>query len=210
MATDQSITTKLNNYLSTSQHRSYFVIFCTLLFVLIMVVLGILPAYSAISLQGFENEKRASAIQGLEAKLSNLRNLTEDLQQNKELFDYFNFVFPNNLNQDQIINETIQLAKGSNLIISDMSFKDDSELKKRFSSQGVELPDNLKGISISLNLESSQQNFTTFLKLLEEKRRIFTVNNLNILRKPDSQIQNLTPDRYYSISMNFTSYYYVN
>ena len=80
MATIKDASTKLNEYLKTSEHRSYFLIFVTLLFVIVMVVLGILPAYSAFTAQGQENAKRQVAIDKLSSKLNTLKQLTEEAQ----------------------------------------------------------------------------------------------------------------------------------
>lgn len=208
MNKSETITQRLNKYLETSQHRSYFLIFATVAFVFVMVVFGILPAFSAFSLQGAENEKRQIAIDQLNRKLSDLRTLTQQSQEKEDIIEYFNQIFPNATNEEILFLETILIANNNGVYLSDMTFKESTTYRTDLQNRGIVLDNKVKAIDIALKVEGSQQTLNNFIANLERKRRIYNIQDFNLNRKPDQDIVLTTPDRYYILTLNINVYYY--
>lgn len=208
MAVLSGATTKLNGYLQTAQHRSYFLIFATVVFVFIMVVFGVLPAYSAFTLQGEENVKRQESIDKLTKKLSDLKSLTAEYQEKEDLVEYFNYVFPAVQDQDIVLNEIMSMADETGVYLKDLNFKENTELQRQFTSQGVNIDPNIQSLTLSINIEGSQQTINEFLERMETKRRIYNTSNFNITRKVQQEIVVTTPDKYYNLTMTLGIYSY--
>lgn len=204
----ESISQKLNKYLETAQHRSYFLIFATVAFVFVMVVFGILPAFSAFSLQGSENEKRQIAIDQLNKKLSDLRTLTQQSQEKEDLVEYFNSIFPNATNEESLLLEIILTANSNGVYLSDLTFKESTTYRTDLQNRGVVLDNKVKALDLALKVEGSQQTLNNFISNLERKRRIYNIQDFNLNRKPDQEIVLTTPDRYYVLNLNINVYYY--
>lgn len=208
MAVYSDATTKLNNYLQTSQHRSYFLIFITLLFVIVMVIFGILPAYSSFTLQGAENAKRQEAITQLQTKLDALKNLTRESQADPKLIEYFHKIFPSSPDQDNILNEIIEIANKNAVYLVDLKYDENKELSKEFANLLIPLTPNVESLTLSLTIEGSQQTLINYIRDIEAKSRIYNIKNLNIVRKGEIELLQTTPDKYYTLLMNVNIYFY--
>lgn len=208
MAIVSETSAKLNEYLKTPQHRSYFLIFATVVFVFIMVVFGVLPAYSAFSLQGEENAKRQAAVDQLNQKLSDLKSLASQAQENSDLVSYFDYILPSKVDQDIILNELMALATNSGVFLTNTTFKINTEVQRQFTTQSVNIDANVESQTITLSAEGSQQSINEFLGRLEKKRRIFNVASFNITRKSQQEISSTSPDRYYNLILTLSIYSY--
>jgi Tfp pilus assembly protein PilO len=208
MAIITDTSAKLNEYLKTPQHRSYFLIFATVVFVFIMVVFGVLPAYSAFTLQGEENSKRQMAVEQLSKKLSDLKSLATQAQENEALVNYFDYIFPTVIDQDVILDELMTVSTNSGVFLTNTSFKNNPEVQRQFSTQNVNIDANVESLTITVNLEGSQQSLNQFLGNLEKKSRVFNVANFNITRKPQQEISSTSPDRYYNLVLTLSIYSY--
>lgn len=206
MAVFDEAAAKLNEYLQTAQHRSYFIAFVTLVFIFIMVVFGILPAYSAFLLQGVENQKRADAIEKLKKKRDDLQKLTLESQQKEDILAYFDFVFPKTPDQDEILNQMIQLADRSFIFLKNINFQENNQLQREF--QPLALDPAVQSLSLSILAEGSQQTLNSFIGELENQRKIYNIKNFIITRKSSQDIQRTTPDKYYDLNLQLNIYYF--
>jgi Tfp pilus assembly protein PilO len=205
MANKLSITQQLNQYLQTSEHRSYFVIAVTIAFVIAMVMFGILPAFSAFTEQGVENERRAEAIAELKTKRDALRNLTVESEEKKELIAYFNEVFPGEINQDDFILEIDKIAKASGIQLDSVGFEtvqiNDIFNNVQSTDQFVTLDVAVNAISVDLDATGSQQGINQFLTSLESKTRIVDIESLFISRKSVEEVAQITDGRIFDLSL---------
>lgn len=208
MATYTDVTTKLNTYLQTPQHRSYFIIFVTLIFIIVMVIFGILPAYTAFTIQGAENEKRQEAITRLDSKLTTLKKLTGESQNKADIIKYFETIFPALPDQETILNELITIGNETSVYLAGLGFKENKELKNEFSRLDIPLSSNVRSLTLEVTMEGSQQTLNNFINNIEEKRRIYNIKSLNIIRKSDQQLIRTSPDKYYTLVMSVNIYYF--
>jgi Tfp pilus assembly protein PilO len=204
----QSISDKLNQYLETSQNKSYFLILVTVVFVIVMTVFGIIPAYSAFISQGVENEKRQSAIEKLSKKLEDLKSLTQESNQKEKLVNYFNYVFPERPEQEVVLKELVDISNSAGVNLQEFTFNEVSNISKDFGNNNID--PNVNALLINARLEGTQSSLTTFMSNLEQSDRIYTLRSVNIVRKPISEILNSNTENHYRLLLVLNVYYYQN
>src|SRR5260221_5060878 len=185
MPQTSNINKALNDLLSTSQRKSYFVGFVTVLFILVMVLAGILPAYSAFTFQNEENNKRDEAIDKLTSKLETTKGLTKEMEDKQPLIDYFNEVFPSVASQDSIVSLVNTLVNSNNVYFVRLSFKESDANALAV----LNFDPNVGAQDASVVLEGSRDNLLNFVKDLEQSRRILNLNGLSVDRKSDEQLK---------------------
>lgn len=205
--TGQSITNQLNKYLVSSQNKSYFVVAITVLFVLVIGLLGIRPAFTAVLNQNSNNGLREDVIGDLTEKLNTLRSLEIQTREKNALVDLFDEVFPNEIRQDLILSELDELTAQYNLLVEDITFTEidrDVNLQVEF---GVN--QNVSSVIVTLAARGEREDLLDFLQSLESAKRIYNITSVSITRQfvENEQGQRVGGD----FVMNFSSQtYYVN
>lgn len=177
---DPSLVNKrLNELLSTSKNKSYFVGAVTVLFIILMTMVGILPAYSAFTFQNEENDRRDEVIAKLQNKVDISKALTEEYQSKTDLVNYFNKVFPNIPQQSDIVQSLTDLADKHQVYLSKLTFVSVSpaDLAKQ------QIDPSVKAQSVTLSLEGSRENILAYLSDIELSRRIFDATTISIDKK---------------------------
>ena len=209
MTPTSNINAKLNELLSTSQRKSYFVGFVTVLFILIMTLGGILPAYSAFTFQNEENSKRDQVIDALTAKLNTVKSLTKESQDKASEVEYFNEIFPSEPNQDEIYTLINTMVNANNLYFGRITFR-------KLDTIGLApllVDENVGGQEANLLLQGDRDNLLNFVKDMESNRRIMNIIGVSIDRKSDEQLEEEASGDgggagSYSLIMQFQFYYY--
>jgi hypothetical protein len=203
------ITKRLNEYLKTSQNKSYFVISVTVLFVVLVILVGIIPAVSAISLQRSENKKRDEVITKLESKLATLKSLTGESTTKKSLVDYLNAAIVDEMDQASFLTEIDALIEEENLFLTSVSFDFpdnitiDNDLIKKY-----QVSSQLKSQSVNILLEGSMDNIKDFVGKLELTRRIKNVESVSLAKKGSDGVTEIPLDREYRLSVTVQYFYY--
>jgi len=191
-----NITKKLNDTLQTSQSKSLFTALVTLVFVIIIFILGVQPAYNSIIFQIDENSKRDILLNKLGNKLVVSKKLTDEYSKNTGIINYFNYVYPNNIDQSNIISILLTTAKTDSLVLSSVSFGDTTNV----TTKGQE--------EISISITGTQSNIIRFMKDLESSSRIFNIRNVNITQALDKNTNKVTSNNYIA-GLSITYYYYI-
>ncbi len=204
----QSRQSRLNEILNTSQKKTYFVAAVTLLFVLVMLLVGVLPSYSAFTSQAVQNGKRQDAIDALDAKRVTIENLIKEETDKKTLVDEFNKAFPTTT-YDQV--SVLTVAQGLvdkngvfllNSTVTDIINTNDI-IKKFFVSTQV------KAQTVSESLEGDRESLTNYISDLEANVNLFDVTSAVISRKVGKELDQSIPGREFKLTIQFNFFYYV-
>lgn len=166
-----NISLKLNDFLSTSQRKTYFIAFATLLFVIIITLGGILPAFSSLTFQSEENARRQDAITKLEKKLETAKKLTTEYSQEALLVDYFSKIFPNNIDQQYLISRINTMVTRNNSYLASINFS--QEPSSNFLKTDLSLE--VSGSIVSIFLEGNLSDLQNILNEIEDSRRVFNI-----------------------------------
>ncbi len=200
----RSITERVNELLSTSKNKSYFVAAVTVIFVVVMALAGILPAFSAFGFQAEENSRRIELIGKLEKKLSVSKKLVQEQGAKGDLVAFFAKVFPNEPGQDLIIEDVNDLTKKHGIFLQNISFSGyiaEVAFKAKYDQR-------VKFQTASLIIQGDLQKIQDLVKDVEGSRRIFHIKTLVVSRKTGADLVNSPKDREYSATILFEYYYY--
>lgn len=169
-----NISAKLDEILSTSQRKTYFIAFATVVFVIVVTLAGILPAFSTLTFQGEENARRQDGINKIKAKLEDAKKLSTEYNQNPNLVNYFNLIFPNNIDQQYLITKINDLVNQNNSYLSSINFSGGPSS----TFQKLEISKEVDSLTLSIFIEGNLTDLQNILKAFEESRRIFNLTSL--------------------------------
>ncbi|MEP7103934.1 MAG: hypothetical protein ABI721_04480 [Candidatus Dojkabacteria bacterium] len=198
---------RLNELLNTSQKKTYFVSAVTVLFVLLMVLIGILPSYSAFTAQAAQNVRRQEAIDQLEQKRTTIENLVQEQDNKQTLVDKFNTAFPNQYDQISVLSEVdgYVLKDGVNLLNSTFtSVTNTNDIIKKF-----QVTRQVQAQSVSLLLEGDRDTLTNFISDMENNVTIFDIGSAVITRKVGKELENSDPNKQFKLTLQFNFFFYV-
>jgi hypothetical protein len=202
----QSRQSRLNELLSTSKNKSYFVAAATTFFFVVMMVGGVLPSYTAFTAQGEQNVKRQEAIDKLQTKVEALQSLEKQAKDNPELIDNFNFIFPDGPDQINIVNDLNKIASSDKVFIQATSFseiRNINEIAKR-----LQVPRQIKAQSVTVLLDGVKDDLIAFVKDAENNPRIINPINVLITQKVGKELEDSLPNRQYKLNFQFEFYYF--
>lgn len=202
----RSASKKLNDLLSTSQNKSYFVGAITVLFIVLMTMVVILPAYSAFTFQSEENGKRNQLIEKLTKKLDISKKLTQEYDAKTKMVNYFKEVMPESAMQDTIMdlmNKTIE--SNSATLISITFNKNPTPV---FTQSGFDTT--YKAQQISLTIKGSQSSLLNIVRDVEDSRRIFNIIDLTLDRvvQEDANFTETVNDGEYTLNLHIEYYFF--
>lgn len=205
MANDYKYTTRrLNELLATTHNKTYFVGFVTVGFIIIMTLVGILPSYSAFTFQSEENARRATLVEKLTKKLEISKNLSNELNQKGNLIKFFDYAFPSQPNQDDIIDILDSLAVNNNVKLSRITFSD--KPSQNFLTQNYE--DSIKSQQVGIALKGSKTSLLNIIKDIESNRRIINILSLSLDKNID--IESVEASLEFTLNLQLEYYYYFN
>lgn len=204
----QSRQVKLNELLNTSQKKTYFVAAVTVLFVIVMLLVGILPSYSAFSSQALQNGLRQDAIDQLEAKRTTIENLVKEETSKANLVNEFNLAFPS-VKPDQVNVLTVaeNLGNLNNVFILNSSLTEilnTNDIIKKF-----QVTPQVKAQSVSMTLEGERESLTNFIASIESNVNLFDITSAVITRKVGKELDVSVQGREFKLSIVFNYFYYV-
>lgn len=205
----RSVNARLNELLSTSKNKSYFVAAVTVGFIVIMVMLGILPAYSAFTFQTEENTKRDELISKLDNKLTISKSLSTESNDKSNLVDYFNQVFPNDRAQSNIFDIVSAKIDTYNLTLDTINF---TKAQSGFilPSQTDQVLDPQVAIdTVNFTVEGSQQALLDFVGSIETSRRIMNITSLTISKKSADEIAQSPTKGDFRLILQIKYFYYL-
>lgn len=197
---------RLNELLSTAQNKSYFVGAVTVIFIVVMSLVGIIPAYSAFTFQNEENGKRDVLIEKLTKKLTISQALSREYDDKKAIVDYFAEAFPDNANQESIIMLLNDIVAVNNSFLQKMTFNKNPT--PTFTQLAYE--EQIKSQQVSITVEGSQSALLSIVKDVENSRRILNIASVTIDRKPQDVIDAGSPNGEYVLNLNMEYYFYTN
>lgn len=198
----RSATKRLNDLLESSQQKSYFVAAITVVFIVIMSVVGIVPAYSAFSFQSEENAKRNELILKLTNKLRISQSLTNEFQSKTDIIDYFLEILPENYTQETVVKTIEDISKKNNSFILNMNFN--KSPSQEFVKMGMD--GNMRAQQVNISIAGSQSALQNVVKDIEESRRVLNIIGFTLDRKADDATNLEQGDHVLSLSIEY--YYY--
>jgi len=179
-----NINKRLNDLLATSQNKSYFVGAITVVFIVIMAMVGILPAYSAFTFQNEENAKRDLVIEKLTTKLRISQGLSKEYDSKISIVNYFKEIFPNTPNQDGIITLLNDIATSNSSNLSKLSFNKNPSVA--FTQAGYE--EQIKSQQVSITVDGSQSALQNIINDIENSRRMLNILSFTLDRKTQEDL----------------------
>lgn len=168
----------LEQYLQTSKNKTYFVAAVTFLFLLVILIGGIIPAFSSVLSQYEENKKRDDAIFQLETKLSTLKSLTLQESEKSATLEIFDNVFANELNQKDAVSEINQLSTLNNLTLKSVTFTEAGTRRQTPDSEFGVTP-NVQAQEVSFSIQGNKDNIMKFINALETSKRLYNVVSIS-------------------------------
>jgi hypothetical protein len=178
---------RLDKYLTTPKRKSYFVVAVTVVFILVIIIGGIVPAYRSVVSQNLDNEKRRNIIAQQERKLSHLESLNMEKADSGAILGVFNDVFPEENPQASVIEEVSLLAVQNNVKIDTVNF---SKLNRAVPLRTQFLvTDNVKSNSINIVGFGERTEIIDFIESLEKSTRIFNINSVSLKLRPINDLR---------------------
>lgn len=198
---------KLNQMLfSDGKRKSYFTTGVTILFIVIMSIVGLLPSISSLSSQLEDNTKRDTIITSLEKKLDDLKSLTLEKDSIQGTVEYFNTIIPNHEDQENTINLLNVMADKHNVFISNFLFdRDNRELQDKITTTYGE---NIKAMYLSISLDGDRQGISGFLADVESSAKILNISDLVLNRVKVLNDLGIVTGTTYNVNLKFIIYYY--
>ncbi len=201
----KNATKKLNEILSTSQNKSYFVGAVTVVFIVIMAMVGIIPAYSAFTFQNEENGKRDVLIEKLRKKLKTSQTLSEEYTNKSSLVDYFNKSFPASAEQQDIIDTINAIISNNGAQLNRITFNNTPS--PGFAQN--EYDNQVGAQTVSITVEGSQGGLLSVVSDLENNRRILNILTLTMDRKAQEIIDaGEAFNKEYVLNVNMEYYFF--
>lgn len=177
------VSKRLREFIATSQGKSYTVLVVTTVLVLLIVLLGIFPAVSAILLQVEQNNTRHLAVGEIDSKRLVLRDLTAEQNTKPAVVAALNAAIPDgDIAQDKVFTFIQKTMAANQLKFSTVSF---GELEKRRSLESAfRVNATIDGMIMNLSADGTRKQIEEFIADLEDSRRIYNIRNLTV-RKVD-------------------------
>ena len=197
---------RINQLLANGQKKSYFTIGVTILFVVVMSIVGVVPALSSLGSQAEDNSKRDEIIKKLDTKLNNLKSLTLAKDSQSELIDYFNEIMPNEVDQKGYVNLVAELDQKNGLEVGSFVFdKESRDLVDRISGQYGE---RVKPMYLTVLIDGQKDQVLAFMKSVEESARIMDINDFSLIRVPTYDNSGVLTGTTYNLTLKLIIYNY--
>ena len=200
---------KIEDYLKDSKGKSYFTIAVTIVFIVVVLIAGIFPAYSAIASQNRENDKRRLALESLTTKVETLRSLVQQESTKEDVIELFNSSFPSETQlQEDLIRAIADAISNNNVGMKNIGFSESDREVPLVTELGVN--DQVKSATVSIAVEGRRADLVEFTKDLETTNRILNIHNYALSRKSAGELENITNGFDYDLSLQAEFYYWSN
>lgn len=197
---------RLDSILTSGKKRSYFVAAITVFFILLMSLVGIIPALSSLGVQHEENAKRDIIIGKLQNKLRILKDFVRVQDEKEDLIEFLDVVFPEKFPEKDALAKMVNLEQKHNLNTKAYIFDEpQSGVQDQVNAYSSV---NSRVLNLSFNSDGSLENIQNFIKDIESSRRIFDLKELVVSRKIGEDFVNAMEGRDYTINANLDYFYY--
>ncbi len=204
----KSRVSQLNEYLSDSKNKSYFVVAVTVIFFIVFVFLGVIPSIRSIISQTSKNAEIQKAINRTSTKLRFMQQMVTEQSTKQSLIENFNSLFPNTISQESAIEDLYSLAEQNNIYILNLTFPDDRRRTAQSLAREFRVGPNVKSQAINLNAESNRDSIQNFIENLENSRRVFNIRTVTISKKTGEALINAGFDKEFNLSMVLEYFYW--
>ncbi len=186
MAPKLSASRQIDQILETAKGKSYAVTGVTVLLVVLIVLVGIFPAISAIIFQISENNSRQEALDQVNAKREILVGLVEEEQEKRAVSLALNNYLPNEISQQSVYDVVNQvLLSGVDVDVLAIRFSDIDERRRLSSVFDVDIA--LSAKSLNISLAGSREEILKFTTALENSYRIINIRSLSVFTEQDEE-----------------------
>jgi cell division protein FtsL len=197
---------KLAEYLSDSKHKSYFVAAVTVVFFIVFLTFGVVPAFSSVLQQNEENGKIQIAIEKSTKKINDLKKMVGESETKSNLISYLEYLFPDSTAQEAFLNDIYEMANRNSVFVSVVAFPDTKRSAPLVRDFGV--TPQIASVAVNLNTEGSRDGVLQFVEELENSRRIMNITNIVISRKSGEALIQAGLEREYTLSLNIEYFYW--
>ncbi len=171
---------RLRKFIATQQGKSYTVVSITLLLVLVIFLVGVFPAISAITFQIQENSNRQTTLEAMEQKRLILRDLITEEKSKRAVTFALQASLPDSLAQAELFTDIQALVKNSGGVLNAVGFTDLES--KRALATLFNAPIALDGKTLSLNVDGNRTDIENLFTALEGSRRIYNIRNFSVFK----------------------------
>jgi len=196
----------LNEYLKSSKNKSLFIAAVTVIFFIIFMVFGVIPAYREVLSQNKENKLIKDTVALADKKVKDLKLLVAEKESKADVLSFFSSVFENRLNQANLIIDLFKYGEENQVSITNISF-DEQSRSQQLELEVGSIP-NVQYIGFTLEAEGSREDLLKYIKEIEDSRRIFNIINLTITQKTEEEINQVGEFRAFNLSA-IVEYYYI-
>lgn len=177
----------LNEVLADAQKRSYFVGAATVLFFVLFLILGVVPAYSDVLSQLSENGTINEAIEEARQKRADLESLVNQNLNESDLINTFNErILPDGDQQADIVDEVYGTAEELNLVVSNFVF---SENVDTADLQAVWFLNPLiQSGQLRVEATGALDDVLAYVDFFDSSRRIYHTENISLFGDTDSSV----------------------
>lgn len=197
---------QVNKYLADSRSKSLFVAAMTLLFVILFFVFGILPGIQSVLSRIEENNKIDSETSKAQRAILDFEKMQLENQNSESLIARLNSLLPESLDQPNVITKIEQISQdsGSFLQTVSLSLNDNSfEINVNYG-----LIDQIKNTTVNITFESSYQGVSSFIRSLENSRRVFSIDFINVVKKSADAVARDGFNREYQVNLQVKYFYW--
>lgn len=174
--------TKLNAYLSETKNKTIFTVAVTIFLLIALLILGILPAYSSLGAQRFDNQKRDILITELKKKLSDLKTLTADSSEVSDQIKYLDYIMPKDLPQNELVEFYNNLITQSGVNMVEITFNNRVDTNT-FVVNNINVPTEIFPLGINLVVQGSRESIMRLVTNIENNSRLMDIIAFQITKK---------------------------
>lgn len=175
---------------------------------LVMLFLFVIPKYGeSVSLEGILNERRAE-YSGKSQYYTDIYETLRSIKEKKEVVEKIDSALPANVSFAQLVYFLQKKAVESGLVSRSVGFSQVASAAQTKASGGAGASNELKIVSLTVNLLGNYQGIKNFVMALEKSSRIFEVASISF--GPADLLQASNPDslQVYNIRMELKTYTY--
>lgn len=197
---------QVNKYLADSRSKSLFVAAMTLLFIIVFFVFGILPGIQSVLSRVEENNKIDAETLKAQRAISDFQKMIGEKETGEDLIQKLNSVLPESIDQPNVITEIEQIAQDTGSFLQTVSFS----LNDNSFEINVEygLLDQIKNTTVNITFESSYQGVSSFIRSLENSRRVFSIDFINVVKKSADAVARDGFNREYQVNLQVKYFYW--
>lgn len=197
---------QVNKYLADSRSKSLFIAAMTLLFIIVFFIFGILPGIQSVLSRVEENNKIDAEILKAQRAISDFQKMIAEKEAGEVLIQKLNSVLPESIDQPNIITEIEQISQQSGSFLQSIAFSSNDNSFEINVKYG--LIDQIKNTTVNITFESSYQGVSSFIRSLENSKRVFSIDFVNVVKKSADAVARDGFNREYQVNLQLKYFYW--